>query len=649
VTAATEAIGERDAVDVEGVELARRLTLRYLVASTLILLVSGLLGILLRNSQAGLGRLGDNAFYAVMTAHGLGAFVGWAAFAVMGFSWWVLASVGFTPRRFGRVMAEATFWLMLFGVAGVVVTTLLFSFAASWVFLYPLPFESAGQWEDWVAGLFSGSVLLAGLAIVAWCFGILHTILGPGLHAVKTSIANRLGIALGLGYLWPRRFATNPRSVPYPVIPLTVIGIDMIIATLPLAVLLAVMVVQSFAPGVEVDPLLAKNILWFFGHPVVYLLLFPAVAIYYLLVPRLAGRDLVAGNVVALAWLVAVVANVIIWGHHVYLDYPEGSFQASLNTVQQPLTYLIVLPSALSLYSLFATVMRSSYPWNAAGTALFLGLVSWLLAGISGVVNATIAFQEAIHNTLWVVGHFHHMAFSNIGLVIFAAVYAFLPELTGKRLWSESLGRWHIWLTFIGVNMSSALWLYQGLEGAPRRFSVLPERYDALSVAGVPFVWLVGVAQVLFVVNIVQTLRGAEPRPVLSRAQVRRRRQTAAAEGAIVLVALGLAFAAGFVGYVVGRETAPEGGVPAGQTELTTDGEGEAGADVFASAGCGNCHAFAPAGSDGAVGPSLDGTSLTVEQIEEIVGAGRGGMPAFSGQLTEEQIRAVAEYVAGGR
>ena len=70
----------------------------------------------------------------------------------------------------------------------------------------------------------------------------------------------------------------------------------MIIATLPLAVLLVEMMVQSLTPSVHVDPLLAKNVLWFFGHPVVYLLLFPAVAIYYLLVPRFAGRPLVAGK-----------------------------------------------------------------------------------------------------------------------------------------------------------------------------------------------------------------------------------------------------------------------------------------------------------------------------------------------------------------
>lgn len=492
----------------DGVERARALTLRYLLASTAIFLAAGVLGALLRNSQADLGRLHPNFFYAVMTAHGLGAFVGWAGFACMGLSLWVLASVGFPLSRFGATMAEAAFWLMLVGVGGILVTTLVLNFAASWVFLYPLPFHSAGQWGRTTTGIFSGSILLVGLSIIAWSAGIVHTVLGPALHAVRPTLGNRLGLALGFGYLAPRRFATNPTPVPYAVIPLTVIGIDMIIATLPLAVLLVIMIVQSASPGVSIDPLVAKNILWFFGHPVVYLLLFPAVAVYYLLIPRYAKRPLVAGKLVAVAWVLAVVVNVIIWAHHIYLDYPSGSPQAAINTAMQPLTFAITIPSALSLYSLLFTVYRSKFQWTAASTALFLGMVGWLLAGFSGVVNATIAFDAVVHNTLWIVGHFHHMALLNIGLVIFGATYAFLPELTGKALYSERLGKWHIWLTFMAGTPAFALWLVQGLQGAPRRFTVLPGRYASLTDAAIPLVIILALAQLLYAWNIVQTLRG---------------------------------------------------------------------------------------------------------------------------------------------
>ena len=163
-------------------------------------------------------RVGDNFWYAMMTAHGLGAFVGWAGFAVMGLGYWVLAGVGFPVRGFGLVMARLTWWLMVLGVAGVIATTLL-----SWVsgprgsFSIRSPFYGSGNWGDWATGLFSFSVLLSGLAIVTWCFAILHTVTNrEALHSVSSSFGKRLGILFGWGFLMPRTFATNPKPCPVP-------------------------------------------------------------------------------------------------------------------------------------------------------------------------------------------------------------------------------------------------------------------------------------------------------------------------------------------------------------------------------------------------------------------------------------------------
>jgi heme/copper-type cytochrome/quinol oxidase subunit 1 len=126
--------------------------------------------------------------------------------------------------------------------------------------------------------------------------------------------------------------------------------------------------------------------------------------------------------VIGVGWAIAVIANVTVWAHHVYLDYPTGGVQGAINTAMQPMTFSLTIVSALSIYSLSFTIFRSRYRWNAVGLALVLALFSWLTSGLSGVVNATIDFNEVVHNTNWVVGHFHHMAFINIGLVIFAAL-----------------------------------------------------------------------------------------------------------------------------------------------------------------------------------------------------------------------------------
>ena len=607
---------------------------RYFLAATAVLFVAGALGLLMRQSQADLARVGDNFWYAAMTAHGLGAFVAWAGFAVMGFGFWVLRSVGYAVRPLGYRLADVAWWAMVIGTAGIVASTLFLGFAGSWVFLYPLPFNSAGQWGEWATAIFSVSVLLAGVSILAWCAAVLAVVTGPSSPAQKPGFLNRLGVGAGFGVLWPKRFPVSS-PVPYAVLPLTVIAVDMIIATLPLALLLVEMTIQAFVPSVEVDPLLAKNVLWFFGHPVVYLLLFPAVAVYYLLIPRYAGRELVAGDVIAVAWLIAVVSNVIIWAHHVYLDYPEDTIQGAINIAMQPLTFSISIVSALSLYSLSATIWRSRFEWTPASKFLVAGLFGWMTAGLSGLVNATIALDVDVHNTLWIVGHFHHMALLNIGMVVFAAGYAFLPELTGKAWYSRRLADWHLWLTLIGGYGSVVLWLSQGLTGGPRRWAILPEYYDPQTVAALAFLALIALGQVVFAWNLIQTLRGRR-RARDEWTLMRDEWQLGLALTAVVLMAVPL-FAVG----IDRREQLEPDAAASGQPT------GSAAQQLFVQT-CGGCHTLSKAGSTGTAGPDLDElkpSRAAVLSAIEVGGTGTGAMPAqlLSGRDAER----VADYVAG--
>ncbi len=611
----------------------KRLVLWYVAASTAFLFVSGLLGMLLRESQADLVRIEPATFYAIMTAHGLGAFVAWAAFAVMGVSFWVLSEVGFSMRPLGFALARVAFWSMVIGVVGIVVTTLGMGFGASWVFLYPLPFFPSGQWGETATGIFAASVLLVGVSIITWCVAILDTVTGPGLGAPEdSSWLNKFGCALGFGYLWPNRFQTS-RPLPYPVIPLAVIGIDMIIATLPLAALLVEMIAQAIDPSVTINAQLAKNLLWFFGHPVVYLLLFPAVSIYYLLIPRFAKKDLVAGKVVALAWFVAVIVNVIVWAHHIYLDYPQDSIQGALNASMQPLTFAIVLPSAISLYSLSLTIWRSDFQWTPAAKFLAAAMLSWFVAGLQGIINATIVFNTVIHNTMWIVGHFHNMALLNIGMVIFAAIYAFLPRLTDREWYSESLANSHLWLTIIGGYGMVLPMLAQGLDGAPRRYAVLPSQYDTLTQLTIPFVVMLALGQVVFAYNLIQTVRG----------KVRSEHETALSSFGLTAA---LAGAAAFLAITAVALDQKNAGETPSQPGLAPASPAVVAQQNFAST-CGSCHTLAAANTTGTVGPDLDTVKPTEAQVLSAIengGLGSGTMPP--GLLTGAEADGVAAYVA---
>ena len=413
---------------------------------------------------------------------------------------------------------------------------------------------------------------------MTWCFAVVHTVVGPGLHAVST-LPTRIGVALGFGFLWPRRFATNPRDVPYPVIPLAVIGLDMIVATLPLAGLLVFMIAESFDNSLGVDPLFARTSSGGSAtRSSTCCSSLPSRSTT--VVPRIAGRPLVAGKAIAIAWAIAVVVNVVIWAHHIYTDYPEGSPQAAINTAMQPLTFAIVIPSALSLYSLAFTIHRSNWHWTGASTAFFLGLVSWLLAGLSGVVNATIVFDAVVHNTLWIVGHFHQMALLNIGLVVFGAVYYFLPELTGRTLWSDAMAKWHVWLTFVFGNLNSAIWLWQGLDG---RLGASPsyEPWDGiLNTLAVPVVLVLGAAQLLRRQRRADAARRRAPVAATSLGRPRDRGRPDALR----------ALPARRRGRDRLGDRAGDGAEPAPVTQAAPPAGSAEGAAVFSEAGCGSCH-----------------------------------------------------------
>jgi mono/diheme cytochrome c family protein len=308
----------------------------------------------------------------------------------------------------------------------------------------------------------------------------------------------------------------------------------------------------------------------------------------------------------------------------------------------QPLTFSITLVSAISVYSLCATMYKSDFDWNPASKFLVAGMIGWFTAGLSGVVNATIALDVDVHNTLWIVGHFHHMALLNIGAVVFAAAYAFLPEITGKKLYSRKLGDWHLWMTMIGGYGNSIIWYIQGLHGGPRRFSVLPEHYDTLTALALPFVVIVALGQLVFAYNMIQTVRGRQ-RPRDSEPFLVDSRQLSLAAVTVTLAVLLPGFLVVLDRVLPQREQI--GGPAAAAVQLTP--EEEAGKELFIS-NCGTCHTYEDAGTTGTVGPNLDELPLDEQRVLraiEIGGTGAGGMPA--GLLSGQDAQQVADYLSG--
>ncbi len=487
----------------------KEVAMAYLITGLTIFALGGFLGLMMRLSQAGIFRIGNNSiWYRFMTFHGDAMFIGVGVFITVGLTFYVLVRALDQPLH-SFAWARGIYWLFIAGVVLVALATLGLGFNGSWVFLYPLPIPTRnGESGLWTGGpvitptIFLIGVTLIGLALIWYTIEVLLTVQqnGPGILR---------GIGLDFlkkpdsdgNYTWEKRL------FPTAVIPLTVNAIGMLLSTPVFAFSLIVMILEiNVSPSFAMDALLHKNMLWWFGHPIVYQLLFPIAAVYYMIVVEYAKRPMLGQRTVAFAWFVATIIQLIVWAHHIYMDFVQP---VPITIAMQLATYVITLPSLASIFGLMATIWVGDWEWDAPSLFMFTGVVGWFLAGIQGVVNATIWLNTIVHNTLWIPGHFHTMIFLNILMGIFAMIYYITPRFTGKNFeWSQV--RIH-WLgTIIGASGMLSFWLIAGWLGEPRRYAIPLDSGVLWTLLSVPFVLIMAGTQLFFIYMFFKNVLGAD-------------------------------------------------------------------------------------------------------------------------------------------
>lgn len=409
-----------------------------------------------------------------MTLHGMTAFVGWGAFVSIGLGFYIFMKASGKPLHNAR-WALIAYWFFIAGFVLIVISALFGQFGASWVFLFPLPFY--GSWDEWAVVVWTLGVLLAGVGILVAQTEVLMSIRSAGYSFIAS-----------LGF---ESFKPQPEKgykVPLPIVPLAVNALGMIIATIPFAVLLVFFLIEGLIPGVDnlgIDALVAKNVLWWFGHPIVYELLFPVAAMAYYMVARVTNSTVLVGDRISrITWAVAVVIQNIIGSHHVYQDLVQP---IPIQISQQLMTYVITLPSLSSIFVVMATLWARDFEWSIPTRYMYLATLGWLLAGMSGLVNATIFLNQYIHNTLWVVAHFHTMAILNITMMLFGAAYFLITDFTGNKIYNQNIARWAMWLKYIGTLGLVHAWFVQGILGGLRRSATSSPGTGLLTWLSIPF------------------------------------------------------------------------------------------------------------------------------------------------------------------
>jgi cytochrome c oxidase subunit I len=236
------------------------------------------------------------------------------------------------------------------------------------------------------------------------------------------------------------------------------------------------------------SPLLWLHLFWFFGHPEVYIAILPGLGLTSMLLANFSHRHVFAYRTMIVTTLLIGGLGILLWGHHMFVAglNPFASTAFSITTIA------IALPASAKVLSWIATVWRAR-PRYTTAMLFSLGFVSlFITGGLTGPVLAQPILDEYLHNTFFVVAHFHLiMAMAGV-FALFAATYYWFPLITSSlglpgRLMSERLGRWHFWLTFVFAYLTFLPMHFTGLAGEPRHYAQLtgiPGLGGALSPAG---------------------------------------------------------------------------------------------------------------------------------------------------------------------
>lgn len=254
------------------------------------------------------------------------------------------------------------------------------------------------------------------------------------------------------------------------------------------------------------SPILWQHLFWIFGHPEVYIMFLPAAGIVSQVIQTFTRRSLVGYGWVVFAIITTGFLSFGLWAHHMFtvgLPSMTMTFFAAASLV-------IGIASGIQVVSWIATLWRGDPRYSTALLFALGFIVTFVIGGVTGIMVASVPFDWQVHDTHFVVAHFHYVLLGGVVFPAFAGIYYWFPKLTG-RLLDERLGRWNFWLMFIGFNVTFLPMHLTGLWGMPRRVYTysLSDGWQGLNFVSTIGSFLIAAGVAVFVVNYAASRRAA--------------------------------------------------------------------------------------------------------------------------------------------
>jgi cytochrome c oxidase subunit I+III len=261
---------------------------------------------------------------------------------------------------------------------------------------------------------------------------------------------------------------------------------------------------QFYNAGEGGDPLLWQHLFWFFGHPEVYIIFLPALGMISHIVETFTGRPVFGYPAMVLSLAATAFLAFGLWVHHMFAT----GLPALGNSFYTIASMMIAIPTGIQIFCWIATLWLGK-PRYATPLLFVLGFFAlFVIGGLTGVMLASVPVDKQLHDTYFVVAHFHYVLIGGAVCPLLGAFYFWFPKFTGRML-SERLGKWNFWLFFAGLNVAFFPMHIAGLMGMPRRVYTYPaglgwEWSNLLSTVGA---YLVAASVLVFVLNVAKTLR----------------------------------------------------------------------------------------------------------------------------------------------
>ncbi|HJQ96843.1 MAG TPA: cbb3-type cytochrome c oxidase subunit I, partial [Candidatus Polarisedimenticolaceae bacterium] len=223
--------------------------------------------------------------------------------------------------------------------------------------------------------------------------------------------------------------------------------------------------VGIFDPALGGDPVLYQHFFWFYSHPAVYIMILPAMGVISEVISVHSRKHIFGYKFVALSSIAIAAFGFLVWGHHMFTSGQSGM----ANAIFSALTFSVAIPSAIKVWNWLATLYKGNIQLNTAMLYGLMFLITFTIGGLTGLHLGALAIDVHVHDTYFVVAHFHYVMFGGAVVAFLAALHHWWPKMTGK-MYDERLGRIGAALVFIGFNGTFFTQFVMGSHGMPRRY-----------------------------------------------------------------------------------------------------------------------------------------------------------------------------------